>query len=270
MGQLLNILKEIKVVPNRITSDNVTNLFFEVRAEIFAVGKKTPNAYLLKEIENLYFKSNSFKNLKKHTLSKIWKKLQSIKDTLNEIKAKPPTPKLEIGGIYDIYFPAQGIVRKEMNYNGPNVYGDHLFYYSKASGPSEMDWTYITPENLHKYKIILSKIQEATYQKPITRMTHQDPDSGSTTWSVIYRPDLNGLINYLDRIIRKYRDLLKQNKLTRDKELTNNYELLKQVRRSLMDIVKVRYPELLDKINKNLEEIKEIKLQDIINKGNRL
>ncbi len=177
--------------------------------------------------------------------------MAELNKILKEIKVRPKSNLIK-GKVYDIKWRDSEKTKFKMEYNGQNVHGDHLFFYALASEPSRMDWTYISPKDINKYIITRNKDWENITEigkKPITKIINQDPATGSTTWSVSYKPDLNGLINYMDKLIRKYRDLIKRNNL-RDKDIIANYESFRTLRKNLYQIIELRFPELLDKLHK--------------------
>lgn len=194
--------------------------------------------------------------------------LVKIEGGLQEMKPKSgghinPDSEPKLGEIY--FFPdsstTSGWAEYEFEGKG-SISGTYSFKKRHSGGYYQGTWVFENEffERLRK-GTIKKRIHETNFQysKPITKVVKNDPDSGSIEWSVSYKPDFNGLINYMDKLIKKYRDTIKRNKLEKDQAVIQNFEYLKIVRKELVKLVKEKYPELLDKLFQSESFIQEMK-----------
>lgn len=234
----------------------------------FSRVKYIGNFYGSEEFKVEYDKWNPL-IIDKERLQKLYEKglFKISDDQLNEMKAKPGKfPPLEVGKFYDI---AEYDDFEKAKYEGKE-YGMHLFSVEDEKtitlNDKDIQWYY----QRGFFKLADDQVNEASFQhqKPSTKVIQKDPESNSITWSVSYKPDFNGLINYMDKLIKKYRDTIKRNKLDRDADVIKNFEYLKIVRKELVKMVKEKYPELLDKLFQTESFFNEMKAKPGVSLAN--
>jgi hypothetical protein len=85
---------------------------------------------------------------------------------------------------------------------------------------------------------------------PISRITNKDPESGSITWNISYKPDFTGIVKKYNELIRDIEKAVKSNNLQDDVVMKDVINKAKSNRTFLHKTLKRKYPEYIEKLSK--------------------